>query len=186
MISHLHFEISNSLSSLLSILFLKLLLALFCTIRLTNGRRTGWQMLSRSPVLEHACPLFSSSYGRVSMIQVRHNKKMGAQGLFLFHTSLLCCIDQMLAVIELSQHLVSLSKTVRPIISRGARCMGHVKIMWSAVCSLAPHSHFAEKARPHLCMDNLKRPTPVRRRLSLTQAVLVKLIPIGLVLTLGM
>ena len=64
--------------------------------------------------------------------------------------------------------------------------MGHVKIMWSAVCSLALHSHFAEKARPHLRMDEPKRPTPVRRRLSLTQAVLVKLIPMCLVLTLGM
>ena len=64
--------------------------------------------------------------------------------------------------------------------------MGHIKIMWSTVCSLAPHSHFAEEARPHLCMDHPKRPTSVRRRLSLTQAVMVKLIPIGLVLTLGM
>ena len=64
--------------------------------------------------------------------------------------------------------------------------MGHDKIMWSAVCSQALHSHFAEEARPHLCMDEPKRPTPVRRRLSLTQAVLVKLIPIGFVLTLGM
>ena len=64
--------------------------------------------------------------------------------------------------------------------------MGHVKIMWSAVCSLAPHSHFAEEARPHLCMDEPKRPTPVHRQLSLTQAVLVKLISMSLVLTLGM
>ena len=63
--------------------------------------------------------------------------------------------------------------------------MGYVKIMWSAVCSLAPQSHFAEEARPHLCMYELKRPTPLRRRLSLTQTVLVKLIPIGLLLTLG-
>ena len=45
------------------------------------------------------------------------------------------------------QHLVSSSKTVRPIIPRDARCMGHVKIRWSAVSSLAPHSQFAEEAR---------------------------------------
>ena len=58
----------------------------------------------------------------------------------------------------------------------------------NVVCSLftRPHSHFAEETRPHLCMDEPKRPTPVHRRLRLTQAVLVKLIPIGLVLTLGM
>ena len=64
--------------------------------------------------------------------------------------------------------------------------MKHVKIMWSAVCSQAPHSHFAEEAKPHLCMHEPKRPTPVRRRLSLTQAVLVKLIPMALLLTLEM
>ena len=92
----------------------------------------------------------------------------------------------MLAVMKLRQHLVSSSKTVIPIIARGARCVGHAKIMLSAVCLLAPHSHFAEEAKPHLCIDEPKRPTPVCRRLSLIQAFLVKLIPIGLVLTLGM
>ena len=92
----------------------------------------------------------------------------------------------MLPVTEWSQHLVSSSKTVRPITPRDARCMRNVKIMWSPVCSLAPHSHLAEEVRPHLCMDESKRPKPVRRRLSLTQAALVKLIPIGIVLTLEM
>ena len=120
------------------------------------------------------------------MIQVRHKKRMGIESLSFYHPSLLCWLDQMLAVTELSQHLVSSSKTVRPIISRGAQCIGHVKKMWSAVCSLAPHSHFAEEARPHLCMDEPKRPMPIRRRLSLTQAVRVKLIPIGLELNLEM
>ena len=108
----------------------------------------------------------SSSYGRLSMIQVRHKKRMETEGLSFYHRNLLCYLDQMLAVIESSQHFVSSSKTVRPIIPRGARCVGHVKIMWSAVCSLAPHLHFAEEARPHLCMDEPKRPKPVRRRLS--------------------
>ena len=107
------------------------------------------------------------------MIQVRHKKRMGTEGLSFYHPNLLCCLDQMLAVMELSQHLVSSSKTVRPNIPRDALCMGHVKMMCSAVCSLAPHSHFAEEARPHLCMDEPKRLTPVRKRLSLTQAVLV-------------
>ena len=130
--------------------------------------------------------LSSLSYSRVSMIQVRHNKKTGTESLSFYHPNLLCCLDQMLAVIELSQHLVSSSKTVRPIIPRGAQCVGHVKIMWSAVRSLAPHSHFAKGARPHSCNDEPKRLTPVGKQLSLTQAVLVKLIPKGLVLTLGM
>ena len=120
------------------------------------------------------------------MIQVKHKKRMGTEGLSFYHPNLLCCLDQMLAVMELSQHLVLSSKTVRPINPQGARCMGHVKIMWSAVCSLAPHSHFAEEAGLHLCMDEPKRSTPVRRQLSLTQAVLIKLIAIGLVLILEM
>ena len=87
------------------------------------------------------------------MIQVRHNKRMGTEGLSFYHSNLLCFRNQMLAVIELSQHLVLSSKFAIPIIPRVARCVGHVKIMWSAVCLLAPHSHFAEEARPHLCMD---------------------------------
>ena len=110
---------------------------------------------------------------------------IGIEDLSFYCPNLLCCLDQLLAKMELSQHLVSSFKTVRPITPRGDRCMGRVKIMWSAVFSLAPYAHFAEGARPHLCVDEPKRPTPVRRRLSLTQAVLVKLIPIGLVLTLG-
>ena len=130
---------------------------------------------------------FSSLYGMVSLIQVRHNKRMGTkEGFSFYHPSLLCCLDQMLTVMELSQHLVSSSKTVRLIIPRGARCVRHVKIMWPAVCSLALHLQFAEEARPHLSMNKLKSPTPVRRQLSLTPAVLVKPIPMGLVLTLEM
>ena len=61
------------------------------------------------------------------------------------------------------------------------RCpIGHAVSTWSAVCSEAPHSQFGEGARPHLCMDEWNRPTPVRRRLSLTQAARGKLIPTGL------
>ena len=86
----------------------------------------------------------------------------------------------MLAVMLLSQHRVSSSKTVRPRASCCARCMRHAVSTWSAVCSEAPHSQFGEGARPHLCMDEWNCPTPVRRRLSLTQAVWDKPIPTGL------
>ena len=51
---------------------------------------------------------------------------------------------------------------------------------WSSVCSEAPHSQFGEGTRPHLYMDEWNRPTPVRRRLSLTQAARGKPIPTGL------
>ena len=46
-------------------------------------------------------------------------------------------------------------------------------MMWSAVCSEAPHSQFGEGATPHLYMDECNRPTPVRRRFSFTQDVLL-------------
>ena len=61
---------------------------------------------------------------------------------------------QMLAVMVLSQHRVSTSKTVSPRIPVGARCTGHVRMMCSAVCSTAPHSQFDVGARPHWCMDD--------------------------------
>ena len=92
----------------------------------------------------------------------------------------------MLTVRDFSQHLVSSSKTIRPNIPRGARCMGHCEMMWSAVCSLAPHSQFVREARPNLYMDEQKLITPERRRLSLSQAALGRPIPKGLVLALGM
>ena len=89
-------------------------------------------------------------------------------------------------MIELSLHLLSSFKTVRSIVPQGAQSVEHGELMWCAVCLLAPNSQFTEEARPHLCMDEPKRSTPAHTRLSLTRAVLVKLIPMGLVLTLGM
>ena len=46
----------------------------------------------------------------------------------------------MLAVISLSQHRVSSSKTVRSRAPCGARCIGQAVSTWSAVCSEAPHA----------------------------------------------
>ena len=88
-------------------------------------------------------------------------------------------------MVSLSQHRVSSSKIVRPRAPCGARCIGHAVITWSAACSEAPHLQFGEGARPHLCMDEWNRPTPVRRRLSLTQAARGKPIPTGLTLVPG-
>ena len=99
-------------------------------------------------------------------LQVRH-KQDWAEGLFFYYPRLLHCLNQMLAVVLLSQHRVLSSKTVRPRSPCGARCIGHAVSTWSAVCSEAPHSQFGEIARPHLCMDEWNRPTPVRRWLSL-------------------
>ena len=111
--------------------------------------------------------------------------RTGAEGLSFYYPRLLHCLDQMLAVMSLSQHQVSSSKTVRPCAPCGVRCIGHAVSTWSAVCSEAPHSQFGEGARPHLCMDEWNRPTPVRRRLILTQAAQGKPIPTVLALVSG-
>ena len=109
----------------------------------------------------------------------------GAEGLSFYYSRLLNCLNQMLAVMLLSQYQVSSSKTVRPRAPCGAPCIGHAVSTWSAVCSEVPHSQFGEGARPHLYMYEWDRPTPVHRRLNLTQAARGKLIPTGLALVPG-
>ena len=91
----------------------------------------------------------------------------------------------MLAVMLLSQHRVSSSKTVRPCALCGARCIGHAVRTWSAVCSEARHLQFGKGTRPHLCIDKYNAPTPVPRWLSLTQPARDKPIKTGLAPALG-
>ena len=57
--------------------------------------------------------------------------------------------------------------------------------MWSAVCSSAPHLQTAVGAIPHLCTIERNKPTPVQRRLSLTQDVPGRYIPSRLGMTSG-
>ena len=111
--------------------------------------------------------------------------RTGAEGLSFYYPRLLHCLNQMLAVMLLSQHRVLSSKTIRLRAPCGARCIGHAVSTWSVVCSEAPHSQFSEGARPHLCMDEWNCPTPVHRWLSLTQAAQGKPIPTGLALVSG-
>ena len=111
--------------------------------------------------------------------------RTGAEGLFFYYPRPLHCLNQMLAVMSLSQHQVLSSKTIRPHAPCGARCIGHVVRTWSAVCSEVPHSQFGEGARPHLCMDKWNCPTPVHRRLNLTQATQGKPISTDLAPILG-
>ena len=63
----------------------------------------------------------------------------------------------MLTALILSQRRVSSSRANRPRIPFGARCRGQVEMMWSAVCSVAPHSQFGEGATPHLYKDEWNR-----------------------------
>ena len=94
--------------------------------------------------------------------------RTGTEGLSFYYPRLLHFLNQIMAVVLLSQHRVLSFEIVTPRAPCGARCIGHAVSTWSAVCSEAPHSQFGERARPHLCMDEWNCPTPVRRRLSLT------------------
>ena len=106
--------------------------------------------------------------------------RTGVESLSFYYPRLLHCLNEMLAVLLLRQYRVSSSKTVRPRAPCVVQCIEKAVRTGSAVCSEALHSQFGEGVRPHLCMDKWNRPTPVRRRLSLTQASRGKPIPTGL------
>ena len=74
--------------------------------------------------------------------------RTGAEGLSFYYLRLLHCLNQMLAVVLLSQHRVLSSKTVRPCAPCGARCIRHAVRTWSAVCSEAPHSQSVKERNP--------------------------------------
>ena len=137
-------------------------------------------ILSASRITRRKC------YGPIVVVVWRgiHSRsdtnRTRAEGLSFYYPRLLYCLNQILTVVLLSQHQVSSSKTVRPRTPCGARCIGHAVRTWSAVYSEAPHLQLGEAARPHLCIDEWNCPTPVRRRLSLTQAARGKPIPTGL------
>ena len=139
-----------------------------------------WQSCDLCLVLTVRCS--SSSFGNTPD---QTQAGLGAEGLSFYYLRLLCCPNQMLTVVLLSQHRVSSFKTVRPHAPRGTRCMGHDIRTWSAVYSAAPHSQFDEGVRPHLCMGEWNRPTPVLKRLSLTQAARDKPITTGQAPVLG-
>ena len=99
----------------------------------------------------NTCSLTNDRRRLMGMHSRSDTSRTGAEGLSFYYPRLLHCLNQMLAVMSLSQHRVSSSKTVRPRTPCGARCIGHAISTWSAVCSEKPHSQFGEGARPHLC-----------------------------------
>ena len=88
-------------------------------------------------------------------------------GVYSLHSEevLLAYVSQISRPVEASQALVSSSRLTIPSLPDGGRCCGQTSKMWSTVCSGAPHSQTEESLRPHFSMDELNRPTPVRRRL---------------------
>ena len=130
--------------------------------------------------------VFKKACRRLKGIHSRSDtNRTGAEGLSFYYPRLLHCLNQMLAVVLLSQHRVLSFKTVRPRAPCGAQYIGQAVSTWSAVCSEAPHLQFSEGVRPHLCMDKWNHPTLVRKQLSLTQAAWGKPIPTGLALVPG-
>ena len=126
----------------------------------------------------------SSSSFEGHPLQARHKQDWGRGFILLLpQTAALPGSDAGSDIIKPASSFVF--QTVRPRAPCGARCIGHAVSTWSAVCSEAPHSQFGEGARPHLCMDEWNHPTPVRRRLSLTQAARGKPIPTSLTLVSG-
>ena len=155
-----------------------------CLISVGVTGKIGLLSRSLKNVTTRSFILTSRSSSSSSSLKGIHSRpdtnRTGAEGLSFYYPRLLHCLDQMLAVMSLSHHRVLSSKTVIPRAPCGARCVRRAVSTWTEVCSEAPHSQFGEGARPHLCMDEWNRPTPVRRRLSLTQAARNKPIPTGL------
>ena len=76
--------------------------------------------------------------------------RTGAEGLSFYYPRLLHCLDQMLAVMLLSQHRVSSSKTVRPRAPCGARCMGTL-LVHGLRFALRHHTRNSVKERDPIC-----------------------------------
>ena len=67
------------------------------------------------PLFETICPKKRRRRRRLKGIHSRPDtNRTGTEGLSFYYPRLLHCLDQMLAVMSLSQHRVSSSKTVRP------------------------------------------------------------------------
>ena len=142
-----------------------------CIYKPINFKRKAisWHLRSRSRSSS------SSSSFEGHPLQVRHKQDWG-RGFIFYYPILLHCMNQMLAVVLLSQHRVSSSKTVRPRAPCGARCIGH---------AVRHGLRFAQRRRTR---NSVKERDPIcawtngiaRRRLSLIQAARGKPIPTGL------
>ena len=99
----------------------------------------------------------------------------------------LCCPDQMLVVMMLSRHRVLSSRTFRPrapyvVPDVWGTLLGNSRGLFKSVALAIRWKSY----RPHLCIDEWNRPTPVCKRLSQIQAVRGKFNLTGLVLFIDM
>ena len=127
----------------------------------------------------------SLSFEKYSL-QVRHKQDWGRGFILLLpQTAALPESDASSGVIKPASRFFIQNRQTSCSMWCPMYCIEHAVSTWSAVCSEAPHSQFGEGARPHLYMDEWNRPTPVLRRLSLTQAARDKPIPTGLAMVPG-
>ena len=84
--------------------------------------------------------------------------RTGDESLSFYYPRLLYCLNQMLAVVLLSQHRVLSSKTVRPRAPCGARCIGQAVSTWSSVCSEAPHLQFDKRSETSFVHGRMESP----------------------------
>jgi len=94
--------------------------------------------------------------------------------IFFFVRPILC--HQMLSAVVWSLSTVPLSRTAKSSFPFGGWYRGQEVSMWSAVCFSATQLQFAKGTKLHLCMVEWNSPTPVRRRFSLTQKGLDRVI----------
>ena len=95
-------------------------------------------------------------YGRRHRLKGIHSRsdtnRTGAEGLSFYYPRLLHCLDQTLAVMSLSQHRVSSSKTVRPRAPCGTRCIGHaVSSLHGLRFAQRRHTRNSVKERDPIC-----------------------------------
>ena len=145
-----------------------------------HGKSTVDQVVFADPEHRLLLPLLHR-LKRYYPLQVRHKQDCGRGFILLLpQTAVLPESDAGSDVIKPASSFVIQNRQTSCSIWCSMYCMGHAVRTWSAVCSEAPHSQFGEGARPHSCTDEWNRPTPVRRRLSLTQTDRGKPIPTGL------
>ena len=86
--------------------------------------------------------------------------------------------------VEPTSGFVIIKHPTMSLMTCSMQAMGHAVKTWSVVRSMAPHSQFGKRARPHCAWTNGIAQHQYAGDLTLTQAVQSELIPTGLVLAL--
>ena len=96
------------------------------------------------------CHAFFFSIRRHRLKGIHSRSDTNRTGLYFYYPRLLHCLNQMLAVVLLSQHRVSSSKTVRPRAPCGSRCIGHL-LVHGLRFAQRRHTRNSVKERDSIC-----------------------------------